>query len=459
MTSFSPFDLPTTPIPQVQQGPQVEATTPMRPAGEPAGKARGSLGVLSGWRSPQHRDGMALILSSALTSAIGLLYWVVAARLFDHATVGLNSAAISAMTLLGTAAHLNLGNAMLRFVPVSGSWARWLVRRCNAAALTAGLTFGLVFSLGADLWARDLVEAVGRPALFVFFVVSTPVWTMFVLQDSTLAAIKRATAVPVKNLVFSVLKIVLLGVAAVMGMTTGIAVSWVIATAVCVVGVSLWLARAMPPDPAPGTETAPPVSLRDVAGFVRYDYAGNVCWQVAVFGLPLVVLALAGPESAATYGIAWQIAFALYLVVNGMGQSLVAHNATDPAGLRAAVRSMVVKSLTLLLPAVVVIAPGAYLVLWVFGEDYAETGAVLLALLALSAIPNVITQTTVWTARVQGKGRVQVALPAVLSALVIAGTCVLLPILGLTGAGVAWLGAQTLIAAVVLLRRWTAGRG
>ena len=411
---------------------------------------------------------MALVISSGLTSGIGLLYWVVAARLFDHATVGINSAAVSAMTLLGTAAHLNLGNAMLRFVPMAGSGARALILRCNLVAVLAAVTIGAVFAVGADLWAPDLLGAVGLPALLLFFVVSTPVWTLFVLQDSIMTAIKRATAVPMKNLVFSVLKILLLGVAAWMGTESGIAVSWVVGTVLCVVGGALWLARAMPPAHAP----APPgpsrghpaargaarwrsaVSLRDVAGFVRYDYAGNVCWQIAVFGLPLVVLALAGPEDAATYGIAWQIAFALYLVINGMGQSLVTHLAADPTGLAAAMRSMVVKSLTLVVPAVVVIAPGSYLLLSLFGSEYAATGSLLLALLALSAIPNVITQAAVWAARVQRRGALQIAIPATLAVAVIVGTALLMPSLGVTGAGVAWLGAQTLAAAAILLQRW-----
>jgi O-antigen/teichoic acid export membrane protein len=405
---------------------------------------------------------MALVISSGLTSGIGLLYWVVAARLFDHATVGINSAAVSAMTLLGTAAHLNLGNAMLRFVPMAGSGARALILRCNLAAVLAAVTIGAVFAVGADLWAPDLLAAVGRPALLLFFVVSTPVWTLFVLQDSIMTAIKRATAVPVKNLVFSVLKIVLLGVAVWMGTTSGIAVSWAVGTVLCVVGGALWLQRAMPPahPPAPAAATPPgmaagsAVSLRDVAGFVRYDYAGNVCWQIAVFGLPLVVLALAGPEAAATYGIAWQIAFALYLVINGMGQSLVAHLAADPTGLDAAVRSMVVKSLTLVVPAVVVIAPGSYLLLSLFGSEYATTGSLLLALLALSAVPNVITQAAVWAARVQRRGAVQIAIPATLAAIVIVGTALLMPSFGVTAAGVAWLGAQTLAAAAILLLRW-----
>ena len=41
------------------------------------------------------------VLSSGLTSAVGLLYWVLAARLFAPAVVGVNSVALSTMMLLG----------------------------------------------------------------------------------------------------------------------------------------------------------------------------------------------------------------------------------------------------------------------------------------------------------------------------------------------------------------------
>jgi hypothetical protein len=94
----------------------------------------------------------------------------------------------------------------------------------------------------------------------------------------------------------------------------------------------------------------------------------------------------------------------------------------------------------------------------VFGADYANSGALLLSLLALSAIPNVVTQTAVWTARVQRKGVVLVALPASIAALVFLGTWLLMPSLGVTAPGVAWLGAQTLLAVVVLVQRWVAAR-
>jgi O-antigen/teichoic acid export membrane protein len=198
-----------------------------------------------GWRSPQNRDGIALVLSSGVSSGVGLLYWVIAARLFDPTTVGLNSTAISAMTLIGSAAHLNMGNAMLRFVPVAGRRAAALVAACFGIGIGVAALAGLVFALGSGVWAHELVDAFGFPALLAFFVVSTPIWTIFVLQDAALTAIKRAKVVLLENFLFSLLKVAFLAGAAWFALAGGIALSWVIATAVSVVAVNVWLAMAV----------------------------------------------------------------------------------------------------------------------------------------------------------------------------------------------------------------------
>ncbi|WP_142058361.1 lipopolysaccharide biosynthesis protein [Pseudonocardia kunmingensis] len=382
------------------------------------------------------------------------MFWILAARLYDPATVGLNSTLLSSMTLLGAAAQLNLGNAMLRFVPVAGGRTRGLVVACYAVAIAAAAVAGAVFALGSSWWSPVLHaafgESHGESQLLAFFVVSTPVWTMFVLQDYVLPAIKRATVVPLENLVFSVLKILFLGGAAVLGMRSGIVVAWVGATALIVLVTTAWLARVLPrrsaADPVP-----PPFAVRDITSFIRADYAGSVFLQAAVFGLPLVVLARLGPEAAAVYGITWQIAYAFYLVVDGMGQSLVAHIAADPDRLEAARRSMISKAMLLLVPGVLVCAVVAYPVLSLFGPLYADEGGLLLVLLALSAIPNVITWSTVWAARVHRDGRILFWLPAAITTAVFGASWFLMPVLGIIGTGVAWLGVQSVAAAGVLV--------
>jgi O-antigen/teichoic acid export membrane protein len=405
---------------------------------------------------------MALVLSSGVSSAIGMLFWVLAARLFDQATVGVNSAALSAVTLLASASHLNLGNAILRFVPVADR-RRALVAGCFAVGIGWGSVVGLAFGIGANVWAPDLVAAFGHPALIALYLISVPIWTVFVLQDSALTAIKRAPLVLVENLAFALLKIALLVAAAWLGLTFGIAVGTLAATALIVVVVVSYLARALRTQAASAQHTVQHtvrmVTARDLAGFVGADYAGNVAWQTAVFGLPLIVIALTDPGGAAVYGMAWQITYALYLVASGMGKSMVAHSAAgDSAAIVRARRGMDRKAMTLVLPGAVVVAVGSYLILSVFGRTYADTGTLLLALLALSAIPNVVTNSALWEARVRRNRAVQFGLPAATSAAVITGTLVLIPTMGITGAGWAWLAAQSVAAAAVLLYRRRAQR-
>ncbi|WP_142063652.1 lipopolysaccharide biosynthesis protein [Pseudonocardia kunmingensis] len=412
---------------------------------------------MSGWRDPQHRDGLALVLSSGLTSVIGLLYWVVAARLFAPEVVGVNNTLISTMTLLAVAAQLNLGNALLRFVAVAGASARRLVLSCYAVAGVAAAVAGAVFALGAGWWAPELQHAVGAGPLIVFFALATPAWTVFVMQDYALTAVKRATLVPVENLVFSLLKIALLALGALVAFSTVIAVSWVVATALTIVWITVFLLRVLPSGSS-GTAAPSPVRPRTVARFVSADWTGGLFTLAVEFGLPLLVLVTLGAEQAATFGIAWAIAYGLYLVSHGMGQSMVAHVAADPAGLAAARRSMTTKSLALVLPAVLVIVPGAGLILSIFGPHYVATGTTLLALAALSAVPNIVVTETLFAARVRQQRSVLLGVPAVLALLVIPPALVLMPVLGLTGVGVALVVGQSVMAVAILAQRWVAAR-
>ena len=67
-------------------------------------------------RVPLFRDGYALVANEGLTAALGLVYWLIAAREYAPSVVGTNTAAISAMMFIAGVAQLNLMSALLRFV-------------------------------------------------------------------------------------------------------------------------------------------------------------------------------------------------------------------------------------------------------------------------------------------------------------------------------------------------------
>jgi O-antigen/teichoic acid export membrane protein len=118
----------------------------------------------------------------------------------------------------------------------------------------------------------------------------------------------------------------------------------------------------------------------------------------------------------------------------------------------------VTRSLALILPAALVIVPGAGLILSIFGEHYAATGTTLLALASLSAVPNVIVTAAIFGARVQQQRAVLVGVPAAVAVLVIPPALVLMPALGLAGVGVALLVGQSVVAVAILIRHWISRR-
>lgn len=417
-------------------------------------------GLLAGWRAPQHRDGLALVVSSGMTSAVGLLYWFLAARMFPPDVVGVNAVALSSLMLVGGVAHLNMSHALLRFVPVAGTAARRLVVLGYLVAVALSALAGAGFALGAIWWAPELVDVAGYGALVAFFAVSCPVWTLFSLQDYVLTAVGRATAVPVENLVFSLLKVGLLVVVTLAALPGGIALSWVIATALIVLPINLWLLlRLLPAHGARTADRAVPITVGAIGRFIGADYVGALFWQAAMMGLPVLVLGRLGAEAAAAYNMVWQFGLALYMVPSGMGQSMIAHSAADPGKVDKARRETVRRGLMLVVPVALVLALGAPLILAIFGPHYASTGAGALALVALSAIPNVITAAATSTARVRQRRAVQFGVPTSLSVLTIGLAWILMPHLGVLAVGLSWLLAQCVVASVVLVMNapWVPG--
>jgi O-antigen/teichoic acid export membrane protein len=417
-------------------------------------------GLLNGWRAPQHRDGLALVASSGMSSAVGLLYWVLAAQIFPADVVGVNAVTVSSLMLVGGVAHLNMSHALLRFVPVAGTASRRFVVLGYLVAITVSGLAGAGFGLGAIWWAPKLIDVAGYGTLVVFFALSCPIWTLFTLQDYVLTAVNRATAVPIENLVFAVLKVGLLVAVAFAAVPGGIALSWVVGTALIVLPINLWLlVRLLPAHGGKTVDRAVPITVGAVGRFVGADYVGALFWQAAMMGLPVLVLDRLGAEAAAAYSMVWQFGLALYMVPSGMGQSMIAHNAADPGQVDKARRETVRRGLMLVAPVALVLAVGAPLVLGLFGPHYAATGAGALALVALSAIPNVITAAATSTARVRQRRGVQFGVPTSLSVLTISLAWLLMPHLGVLAVGLAWLLAQCSVAAVVLITNapWVPG--
>src|SRR5260221_11418977 len=103
-------------------------------------------------RTPLYRNGYALILSSTVTSGLGVLYWVLAAHNYSTEAVGMNSAAISTMMFLAGVSQLNLTSALMRFLPGAGKATFRLVIYTYLISVVIAGVVSFVFMLGIDIW-------------------------------------------------------------------------------------------------------------------------------------------------------------------------------------------------------------------------------------------------------------------------------------------------------------------
>lgn len=169
-----------------------------------------------------------------------------------------------------------------------------------------------------------------------------------------------------------------------------------------------------------------------------------------------MVLAVLGAEQNAYYSLAWVIADSLYMAAYSMGSSLVVEAARAPERLAEHARRMMWHTGLLVLAAVAVIVAFAPWMLRLFGPGYAEHGTTVLRLMALSALPTVVLSLATDVARVRRALGWMIGLQLVYAVLVIALVAGLLPVFGLTGVGLAWLLAATVLALplLVALPRW-----
>lgn len=408
--------------------------------------------LLEHLRTPLYRNGYALVLSSALTSGLGIIYWVLAARSYSEAVVGVNSAVMAAMIFLANVSQLNLMNALNRFLPRAGRSTTRLILYAYLISTVIALGTSLIFVAGVELWSPGLSFLNDNPLFIIWFTLATMTWCLFVLQDSVLVGLREATWVPFENLLFALGKIGLLILLAAMMPGFGVLASWTVPVLILLVPTNYLIFRRLIPKHVAATEhKAEPIVPRQIARYVAGDYLSSWVWMALTNLLPLIVLERAGATANAYFYMTWTIAYSLYLVSRNMGMSLISEAAADPEQMASYTYRTFIQTSRMLVPMVAVCVVGAPLILQLFGDTYAEEAAWLLRLLCLSAIPNVITAMYISVARVQRRMLSIVVVFGALCSLVLTLSLIFLDTYGVTGVGLAWLIGQSVIAIALVI--------
>lgn len=391
------------------------------------------------------RTAANLVSSTVITAGLGVLFWAVAARMFSPEEVGEGSALLAAAALLALVAQLSLGSICSRYVPLAGRHSGWIIRRIYLVVTLCAVVAG---AIGAIAYSDpdDNSGLTGR----LVFVLGVVALTLFAIQDQALLGLGRSQIIPVENTIFSVVKIALLPVFATVTVVSGVFVAWVVSAAGAVVVVSVFVfARAIPAHER-SAESIPLPARRELRPLLVSQYAASVSSQLAILGVPIIVIVRLGAEQNGYLAIAWLVGASFSALLSNISQSFCYHVRSGEPITVPAVRKLVGMEFAVGVVGGMAVALAAPLILAIIAPGYQEVATPALRLIGLAVA--FFTVRSVWASFMWLENRLW-SVTASYTAIglgTLGLTWLLAPTMGISAAGLGLLVSNAAIGVIAL---------
>ena len=415
------------------------------------------------------RNSLYIMTSTVVTAGFGYVFWVIAAHAFTRQQVGIGGAVISLCSTVALLTYLGPQAILIESLPASeysSTWNTILFRMCVATAgVTALVTAAIVPLL---LTSKDYRIFFSAASPVLITVAGAAAWTLVNLFNSTFIAARRAGRfLSIQALVSAAKVLFVIPLAAVGAGSVGVVGAWVASAFVGVAAGIAWLIPGMGLGRRPGhrprrrvAAAVPekhPVARRHGRHRQRPASLGTAYMRrllgqhltslggaMAPLVMPILVVIRLGVTLNAYFYITWMVGAIFFIVSPSVATALFAEGVRMRSDLRRVVAKALRMICVLLAPAMLVMIVGGRFVLGLFGASYAAAGYGLLVLLAISALPDAVSNVAVAVLRVTHRLGYSVALNVGIFVVSLVGAWLLMPTLGILGVGVTWLGAQTL---------------
>ena len=327
------------------------------------------------------------MISSGGSAAIGIVFWVVAARLYTPTVLGRTTAQLAAIVLLAALAQLSFGSIFERFLPVAGEYTKDFVRRAYLLCSVFGLLFGAAYiELG---FSNSFL-----PRGFVWkavFVVAIDLWTIFALQDSVLIGLHSSKWVAVENISYGAVKLALLPAALLVSSSQGILLSSIAPLVPTILAVSWYLFHhRIPRHAAAKLSTEPLPSTRNLVTLALAQYASILSSVFLPSTVTLIVIQRLGPVANAHYYLPSIIALSLGMFTWNIVRSFLVEATSEPGELRRHANSTIRALAVVLVPSVLLGYIFAPTYLRLFGQSYATQGTSLMRMMLISLLGSTV---------------------------------------------------------------------
>lgn len=318
----------------------------------------GDISVLREYlKKPFYRNSIYLTLGRFLDVGFGFLFWILAARLYSVADVGIATALISSLGLVLAFSRLGFDSTIIRFMPTYDHSR--VFNSCLWITTAATVVVGIIYLAAIDLISPDIVFIRDYSPLFILFAIVNSITTT---TGNALLSFRKADLKFVQNLIMGarlplLLPLALLGS---LGVFYSFGFAYIAATVFGLVIIrgyvtlSPWIDREF---------------TRKTFRFSSLNYLASLFGSVPSLVMPILIVNLINPEDAALYYVAFAIGNLVLIIPDAMSTSFFVE-ASHGINLRKGVIRSLAAAYVILVPAVLFIVFFGDILLGFFGKDY-----------------------------------------------------------------------------------------
>ncbi len=390
-------------------------------------------------------NASSLVSTTAITSALGFVYWLVAARFFPPQVLGLSSATISAMTLLGFFCTLGLGTLLMGELSRQPGKEASLISAALILVGTAGGCLGIAFAIIAPFVSADfqiLRASVGDIALFA---AGVSLSAITLVLDGAFIGLLRGELQLWRNTLFAVVKLAVLFVAGrwlshAIGLT--VYATWAIGN---VFSLAALAGFALLKGKGYGRIYPPHWGLlRRLGPEALQHHILNLVLDVPSLALPLIVTITLSATTNAWFYVSFMLAGFTYVIPFALTLVLFAMNSDQPSTLVHKARLTISIAFIAVMLANCLLQFGTRQLLGLFGHIYAEQAAWSLRILGLGAFPLIIKNHYIAISRIQRRMAYAILPIAIGTLLELGGAVLGARLFGISGPGLGWVTALCL---------------
>lgn len=381
---------------------------------------------------------------------LGMLFWVLAARMYESSYVGIAGSIIAAISLISIFSNFGFGISLICFLPRAKENANDLINTCFTLCSIASLFIAAIFIFGFNLWPHYIQSYLMKPLNLFLFMFFSIIWSLNSLVACVFLARRSTEFTLIQNAISGILKFVLL-IILYMFIKDSFAIYFSVGasmSAALLIAIFLFIPRVQ-------REYKPSLSIqknviKDISFYSGSNFVSRTFLEGIPMILPLMIINNLGAEMCAYFNMIWLIIGTIMFIPISICNSLFSEGSNDKGSIYENIRKSIRLLYITLIPIILIIMILAEKILLLFGPDYMQ-GASTMRIIAISIIPYSINYMYITISRIKmDVGNILIISTGITCITLILCNYFMLE-MGLEGIGFGWLLGQTIIALPLIL--------